>query len=115
MRFVAVFLLVSSSLSALGASADRIHETNLARPISHRSPELTMASPGLPSPVAPSRRDVAIEPALEEEESNDLDPLDTPLGGFAARSLARPAHEATAIHSPLPSSTRQGRPGLLRC
>jgi hypothetical protein len=76
---------------------------------------MSVASPGLPSPVAPSRRDVAVEPALEEEESNDLDPLGAPLGGFATRSLARPAHEATSTDFPVTRSTRESRPRLLRC
>lgn len=115
MRFVATSLLIVAVVSTLRASTDRVHPSHSVRSTPGRLLLLTIAGSDDRAPTSPSRREHALESALDEEEASDLDPLDAPFEAITRRPPAGPRREAIAALVPLAAMTRQDRPFLLRC
>jgi hypothetical protein len=115
MRSVAVMLLILSSLSAMRASADRGAAAHAVRSNARRLPLLAIASPGHTSPSSPSRRQDALESALDEEEASDLNPLDSPPRAAAVEHLSRPDPGPFSIDPASSSGAGRTRSRLLRC
>ena len=115
MRFVAVLLLVVSALpTALASAGPSTGPAPLGSP-SRRPPILAITQLDHTAPASPSRSEPAIESALDEQELNDLDPLDAPPRAVAADRFASARFEsASPSSSPAPAIPRR-RPGLLRC
>ena len=115
MRSIAALLLILCSASSLRASTDRVHPAQAVRTLPRRLLVVAIARPDHSAPASPSRREQAVEPAFDEEESSDLDPLGAPPQAVAPDRFASPRPELSSASSPPPSSTRPRRPGLLRC
>ena len=115
MRSVAVLLLALLSVSLLRAPTDSIRLSHPFRPSPRGFLLLTISREAPPSPVSPSRRDLALESALDEEDSSDRDPPDALARGITSDPLDGRRPEPAATRPPLAASTDHCRSRCLRC
>jgi hypothetical protein len=115
MRFVAILLLISSFIISLRAATDRVDPDCAVRSLPQRLLLLAIARPAQSSPVSPARREPAIESALDEEESSDLDPLGPAAQNADGLPLATTRPAVIAATFPSRPPMRPGHPGPLRC
>ncbi len=115
MRSIAVMLLAVISYSALRASTDRVHEAFAVRSSPLRSVVLSISREDSGAPLPPSRRDPALESALDEEESVDLDPLDALPRGITSDPFGHRRPTPPSARSTLLASKDPCRPRRLRC
>lgn len=115
MRFVALILLSLSVLNSLRGATDRVHPDHVVRSVPRRSLLISIAAPAFPASPPPSWREVGAESAFDEEESNDLDPLDASSRVIGPRLLAGSRFEPfSTLSSPRPGpGGARSRP--LRC
>ncbi len=115
MRSVAVMLVVVASVSAVRASTDRGSQAHAVRSSARRLELISITSPSRPSPSSPSRRQDALESALDQEEASDLDPLDSPSLKVALEHLCTPDPGPFSIVSASSSDPGRTRSRRLRC
>lgn len=115
MRFVAVLIVMISAVPASPASAGPVHGSPTVRPTGRRSPLLTITRLDHSTPASPSRREPALESALDEEESSDFDTLDPAPRALTLDPFASLRLDLSSPPPPQPSPTHPRRPGLLRC
>jgi hypothetical protein len=115
MRSVAVLLLLATGYSAARASTDRVHESHAIRSIPRRNHLLVIAESSRPAPTSPSRCDVVMESALDEEDPNDLDPLFAPLRAIEIGAPVMSGSQHVFPSSPPPSQACRTASPLLRC